>query len=403
MEAPLPERLNEDIAGRLWGSSDDHSGGGQPINPSDRPGGQINQTYATVPLTLQGGDVAEKIKSDHDAAGDLADVGQDVAAIAAHGGEAIPWGWYEEGYDREPTDAADAPAGGSHASYIAHHNAPQYFGYIANNPAMAANMHGLNDFFEAIGAKSLPKQGGLFYVRGGYKNIAGLAPVEPDAAVQKHFAGDDDHPGYSDSEISEAMAARTVNAIAASPYWDQSAILITYDESEGNYDHVPPRIFANAPDGTSLGSGPRIPLIVISPFAKAHAISHELGDQASIIKLVDTLFNLPPLADLPDELEARVLGEKTLGQSDLGPADDLTPGIGELLSAFDDDRLSGVKPALPADYATIPETIVNALPHYAGKGCEAIGVTPADIARGIVNPAPADFNPRPLTNPSAAP
>lgn len=387
----------------LWGSSEDHSGSGQPINPHDHPGGQLNQTYASLPLTLQGSTLKTAVNSDRDAANDLADVQQDISAITTHGGETIPWGWYEEGYDREPTDPSNAPAGGTHTSYIAHHNAPQYFGYIANNPAMSANMHGLNDFYTAMQSKSLPQQGGLFYVRGGYKNIDGLKPADPDAAVQSHFMGDDDHPGYSDSQISESLVARAVNAIADSPYWNQSVILITYDESEGNYDHVPPRIFANAPDGTTLGSGPRIPLIVISPYAKAHAVSHELGNQASIIKMVDTLFNLPPLADLPDELEARVLGEKKLGQSNLGPADDLTPGIGELLSAFDDDRLSGHTPALPADYAEIPDNVVNTLPHYGDKGCSAIGMVPVDIARGINNPLPADFNPRPATNPSPAP
>jgi phospholipase C len=387
----------------LWGSSDDHSGSGMPINPNDKPGGQLNQTYATLPLTLQGGTVKTAVSADRDAANDLADVQQDISAIAARNGETKPWGWYEEGYDHEPTDPPGAPADGSHKSYIAHHNGAQYFGYIANNPTLAANMHGLNDFFEAIQAKSLPQQGGLFYVRGGYQNIGGLKPVDPDPTVQKQFLGDDDHPAYSDAHISEALVARTVNAIARSSYWDQSAIIITYDESEGNYDHVAPRIFANAPDGTSLGSGPRIPLIVISPFAKAHVISHELGDQASVIKFVDTLFNLPPLADLPDELEARVLGEKKLGQSNLGPADDLTPGIGELLTAFDDDRLVGHMPALPADYAEIPDNVVDTLPPYGDKGCSAIGMVPVDIATGINNPIPSDFNPRPATNPTPAP
>jgi phospholipase C len=388
-------------ANPLWGSSDDHSGSGQPINPHDKPGGALNQTYATLPLTLSGTGLAGAVQTDRDTAGDLADVQQDLHAITARDAGSVPWGWYEEGFDHEPTDPASSPAGGTHTSYIAHHNAPQYFGYIANNPKLAANMHGLDDFFRAMKSDALPTQGGLFYVRGGYHNIQGLKPTDPDAAVQKTFMGDDDHPGYSDAQISEALVARAVNAIARSPYWNESAIVITYDESEGNYDHMAPTILAKGPDGTALGSGPRIPLIVISPYAKAHAISHEHGDQASVVKLVDTIFNLPPLADLPDELEARVLGEKTLGQSNLGPDDDLAPGIGGLLSAFDDDRLAGRTPPLPASYAEIADATVQAMPPYDNKGCRAIGMVPEDVAQGIENPIPADFNPRPKTDPSA--
>ena len=42
----------------------------------------------------------------------------------------MPFGWYEEGYDKEPTDPDAADANGTHASYITHHNGPQYFGYV---------------------------------------------------------------------------------------------------------------------------------------------------------------------------------------------------------------------------------------------------------------------------------
>jgi phospholipase C len=384
----------------FWGSAMDFSASGQPTNARDNFGTQINQTYATLPLSLAGTGVPALVRADRDPATDLADVQHDVPAIAARGKTPIPWGWFEEGYDREPTDPPGAPPGGTHFSYIPHHNGPQYFGYIANNPALSANMHGLADFFTALGGEKLPEAGGLFYVRGGYVNIAGLKPVDPDAAVQQDFRGDDDHPGYADAEISEALVARSINAIARSPYWSHSVIIITYDESTGNYDHVPPTIVENGPNDIPLSRGPRIPLIVISPFARAHAISHESGDQASVVRLVDTIFDLAPLADLPDELEARLLGEKTLGLKDLGPADDLTPGVGGLLSAFDDARLAGTAAALPPGYAEIPDAVVGALPHYGGKGCRAIGIVPEDVARGIANPVPADFNPRPGTDPS---
>ena len=160
--------------------------------------------------------------------------------------------------------------------------------------------------------------------------------------------GNDDHPGYSDAQISEALLGDTINAIANSPYWSQSAIIITYDETDGLYDHTQPAIRSWDPLGAALSQGPRIPAIVISPYGVVHAISHEATEHGSVIKFIDELFNLIPLADLPDESSARALGLKTYGQKYLGPSDANTPGVGDLFSAFDNGRLTGQTPPLPA-------------------------------------------------------
>jgi phospholipase C len=90
--------------------------------------------------------------------------------------------------------------------------------------------------------------------------------------------------------------------------------LITYDESEGDYDHVPPQIISWDPNGLALSRGPRIPLLVISPYAKAHAVSHELGDHNSVIKFINLVCGLTPLQDLPDEKAAQQLGKKLYDQ-----------------------------------------------------------------------------------------
>ncbi len=272
-------------------------------------------------------------------------------------------------------------------------------------------MHGLGDFYADMAAHKLPADGGVFFVRGGYTNIAGLKPAFNDgsldaAAVQRNFLGDDDHPAYSDSEISEALVARSVNAIARSPYWSQSAIIITYDESEGDYDHVPPRILSYDPAGLPLSRGPRIPLLLISPYARVHAVSREEGDHGSVVALINTLFNLPPLASLPDEVEAELAGQDkrfaTGGQTQmyLGPHDANVPGTAALLSGFDPGRLTGAIPPLPASYAEIPDNVVNTLPHMGGQGCQALGITTTDRQQGIVNTIPADFNPRPASSPT---
>ncbi len=395
--------LNDDDP--FWGSPSDPTPAvnKMPVNPGDYPGygTQINLTYATLPLTLAGGNLGKIVKSDTDPDDDLDDVKDDVKVITDLRKASVPFGWYEEGYDKEPTDSDAVDADGTHASYITHHNGPQYFGYIANNPKMRQQLHGLGDFFSALDNKTLPTQGGLFFVKGGYTNLFNLAPTDPDSKVQKNFLGDDDHPAYSDAQISEAMVAEAINKIAGSPYWSQCAIIITWDDSEGDYDHVQPPIRRFGPDNSLISNGPRVPFIVISPYAKTNYVSHDQGSQSSVVKFVDITFNLIRLALLPDEIKGRVLGEREFGQADLGPEDLFVQGISDLTDAFSPARLSGAAAPLPPSYVTVPESMITTLPSAWGTGgCAYLGITTTDRAQGISNPIPSDFNPRPKTNPN---
>ena len=358
-----------------------------------------NLTFASLPLSFMGRQIKTITAKDGDPTFDLLDVQSDIEKIYGDHNKPVNWAWFQEGYDHESTDPTSTP---TYATYIAHHNGPQYFGYEANNEIETqAHLKGLGDFFAAIGANALPREGGVFYVRGGYGNLDNLLPRSPSKAVQADFAGNDDHPGYSDAQISEALLADSINAIASSKYWQESAIIITYDETDGLYDHTQPQIRAFDPVGNALDQGPRIPAMVISPYGVVHAISHEATEHSSIIKFIDELFSLTPLADLPDEANARELGElPPFNQKYLGPADAHTPGVGNLFSAFDNARLLGWRPALSPWYAMIPREDVVTLPHYGAEGCKALHITPTDIVHGkVIDPAPADFNPRPSSNP----
>jgi len=259
-----------------------------------------------------------------------------------------------------------------------------------------------------VAAHALPSQGGVFYVRGGYYNNDALQTLDTNPNVRATFPGNDDHPGYSDSQIAEALIADSVNAIAASPYWPKSAIIITYDETDGLYDHAGERIRSWGPDGMPLTGGPRIPTILISPYAAAHAISHVYSEHSSVIRFINELFGLTPLADLPDEKRARGLhvlkAPDGSVQRDLGPADDFVP-MGDLLEGFDNDRLLGKAPPLTAAYAMIDG--VTSLPHDGDAGCKALKITPTDYPHGVaagaeIDPPPADFNPRPAVTPGMA-
>jgi len=400
--ATVPLMVDDDP---FWGSPSDKSASPLPVNPTDYPGYTTasNLTYAALPLSMLMSTAGTVTATDPTASSDLVDVTDDVAFLSKLTQPAVTFGWYQEGFDKESTDTAGpTTADGSHASYITHHNGPQYFGYVSNTPALRAQLHGLGDFYSALQNGTLPKAGGVFYVKGGYTNTMGITPADPDATVQKNFLGDDDHPAYSDAQISEAMVATSLNAIAASPYWAQSAIIITWDDAEGDYDHVPPPIVNYGPDKTAQSFGPRVPLILISPYAKLGYVSSKQGSHSSVVKFVDTVFGLPPLATLPDELLGRYLGLVTLGQEDLGPQDALTPGITDLLDAFSTSRLMGLSVPLAPDYVQVDPSYVTRIPQVTGLGCSDLGILTTDRQLGITNNIPADFNPRPKTNPTPA-
>ena len=83
--------------------------------------------------------------------------------------------------------------------------------------------------------------------------------------------------------------AELLERLRKSPQWNGMAIIVTYDENGGFWDHVPP------PVGDRWGPGTRIPAIVISPFARRGYIDHTSYDTTSIIKLVTRRFDLEPL------------------------------------------------------------------------------------------------------------
>jgi phospholipase C len=123
--------------------------------------------------------------------------------------------------------------------------------------------------------------------------------VIPDGQHSDHAA--------SNNGTGPSWVASIVNAIGNSQYWANTAIIITWDDWGGWYDHVAPKVVN---DGVSWGSGYvygfRVPLIVVSPYAKAAYISHTTHDFGSILKFIETKFNL-----------------SSLGYAD-GPADDLS-------------------------------------------------------------------------------
>ncbi|HYM78977.1 MAG TPA: alkaline phosphatase family protein [Candidatus Dormibacteraeota bacterium] len=105
-----------------------------------------------------------------------------------------------------------------------------------------------------------------------------------------------DHAGSTGTTGGPSWVASIVNAIGGSPYWANTAIIVTWDDWGGWYDHVAPKLIN---DGTSWGSGYvygfRVPLIVISPYAKPAYISHVNHDFGSVLKFIEDTFGLQSL------------------------------------------------------------------------------------------------------------
>jgi|HubBroStandDraft_6_1064221.scaffolds.fasta_scaffold00467_8 phospholipase C len=139
-------------------------------------------------------------------------------------------------------------------------------------------------------------------------------------------SGRDEHPGLDDGQpggsvqVGAQYVSTLINSLMQSPSWQDSVFILTYDEFGGFYDHVPPQPAVspdgikpldllqgpppNGPDVCVLTTGPtcdfvytgyRVPLIVISPFAKKNYVSHTVADYTAWLKLVETRFNLPSL------------------------------------------------------------------------------------------------------------
>ena len=94
-----------------------------------------------------------------------------------------------------------------------------------------------------------------------------------------------EHPEYSFCH-GENWSTEVINAIMRSPMWEDTAIFLTWDDYGGFYDHVPP------PQVDGFGFGIRVPMIVLSPYARQGAVSHELGEFSSVLRFIEDNWDL---------------------------------------------------------------------------------------------------------------
>jgi len=172
----------------------------------------------------------------------------------------VSWRWYATGWGA----GADAVKQG----LMPHHNPFQYVQRIMESPEGRAHIRDASEFVKAL------REGGL-----------------PAVAFVKPHWKENAHPFSSTVGAADRWIGEMVTAIMASRYWSRVAVVITYDEGGGWFDHVPPPVV------DPFGLGTRVPALIVSPYAKRGVVAHGLYDHASILKLIEWRFGLEPLTE----------------------------------------------------------------------------------------------------------
>jgi phospholipase C len=173
----------------------------------------------------------------------------------------VTWKWYSGGWD-------DALAGNPNPLFQFHHQPFAYFASFADGTtAKTAHLQDEKNFLADLKNHTLP-------------SVSFIKPL----------GTDNEHPGYATLLAGQEHVASLIDAVAASPYWSNTAIIITYDENGGRYDHVPP-----PGPYDRWGPGIRVPALIISPWAKRNFVDHTLYETDSILAFIEKRWNLKPL------------------------------------------------------------------------------------------------------------
>lgn len=231
--------------------------------------------------------------------------------------QGITWGWFQGGFAPSSvaangTAACDTPTyrldGTPQTAYVAHHEPFEYY-------ASTANIH-----HTPPASLSEIGHGGpanhQYDMR--YFQVAAVEGNLPAVSYLKAPRAQNGHPSNSSPLDEQAFIVNTINFLESLPEWNETAVIIAWDDSDGWYDHVIGPIVnqsTSAPDsltapgacgtGTSslaglqarCGYGPRLPFLVISPYAKKNFVDSTLTDQSSVIRFIEDNWGLPRIGN----------------------------------------------------------------------------------------------------------
>ena len=215
----------------------------------------------------------------------------------------VTWGWFQGGFAPTGTNSAGyAVCGATHnniggntvADYSPHHEPFQYYKSTANPKHLPPSSEA------AIGHTD---QANHQYDLSNFSTTLSHGNM-PAVSFLKAAEYQDGHPGYSDPLDEQSFLVNTINQIEKSKYWRSTAIVVTYDDSDGWYDHQPPVIVngSNTAADTAicssaamtLGSFPdrcgysqRLPMLVISPWTRQNYVSNKLTNTSSVTAFIE--------------------------------------------------------------------------------------------------------------------
>jgi phospholipase C len=173
----------------------------------------------------------------------------------------VTWKWYSGGW-------ANALAGHADPPFAFHHQPFAYYAaYADGTAAKTAHLQDEAGFLADLHNGQLPA-------------VSFVKPLGPDT----------EHPGSASLVQGQQHVATLIQAVQSSPYWTNAAIIITYDENGGRWDHVSP-----PPPPDRWGTGTRVPAIVVSPWAKRGFVDHTQYETVSILAFLEKLYGLRPL------------------------------------------------------------------------------------------------------------
>jgi phospholipase C len=152
-------------------------------------------------------------------------------------------------------------------------------------------------FLALWGAKYLPivRPFAAFLTDCASANLPEVAFVDPVFTIEGDEPGpNDDHP-HADIRAGEAFLAQVYAAVTGSPDWESTVLVLNFDEWGGFFDHVPPTKAPDVDPALQL-RGFRVPMLVISPFAKRHEVSHDVFDHTSLLSMIEWRWKLSPLS-----------------------------------------------------------------------------------------------------------
>jgi phospholipase C len=225
----------------------------------------------------------------------------------------ITWGWFYGDFPQSggstPINTTQCTALSSYGNtYNSHYQPFQYY-------ATTSNQHHLSpSSVAAIGTSS--DQANHNYALADFMNALNNGNL-PQVTFLKAPSNETGHPSNSDPLSEQTFLVDTINTLQESPFWSQMAIFITYDDSDGWYDHVMPPIVNQSNDtadtlaGSSLhcgtpqagayldrcGYGTRLPLVAISPYAKQNYVDHAITDTTSVLRFIEDNWSLGRLGN----------------------------------------------------------------------------------------------------------